>query len=118
MLEALKIAERFSESNSKMISLRGYILARLGRTADAREVLSTLEAIARERYVPPYAIALVHAGLDERDLALEWLERAYEVRDAHLVFLAVDPKWDPWRGDPRFRELIRLCGFARMARPQ
>jgi hypothetical protein len=37
-----------------MVSLRGYILGKLGRTADAREVLSTLDAIASERYVPPY----------------------------------------------------------------
>jgi hypothetical protein len=52
-LEALKDVETFTSGNSKMISLRGYILALAGRRNEAAEVLSTLEAIAHERYVPP-----------------------------------------------------------------
>jgi TolB-like protein/Flp pilus assembly protein TadD len=111
-LEALNKAGRFSGGNSKAISLRGYLFAKLGRANEAREVLSTLEAIARERYVPPYAMALVHAGLGESELALEWLDRALAVRDVHLVFLPVDPKWDAFRGDPRFQALLKRCGFS------
>jgi len=111
-LEALNKAERFSGGNSKAISLRGYLFAKLGRANEAREVLSTLEAIARERYVPPYAMALVHAGLGESELALEWLDRALAVRDVHLAFLPVDPKWDAFRGDPRFQALLKRCGFS------
>ncbi len=111
-LEALNKAGRFSGGNSKAISLRGYLFAKLGRANEAREVLSTLEAIARERYVPPYATALVHAGLGESELALEWLDRALAVRDVHLAFLPVDPKWDAFRGDPRFQALLMRCGFS------
>jgi DNA-binding winged helix-turn-helix (wHTH) protein/tetratricopeptide (TPR) repeat protein len=111
-LEALNKAGRFSGGNSKAISLRGYVFAKLGRANEAREVLSTLEVIARERYVPPYAMALVHAGLGESELALEWLERALAVRDVHLAFLPVDPKWDAFRGDPRFQALLKQCGFS------
>ena len=66
-LEALTDAARFSGGNSKAISLRGYILAKTGRANEAREVLRRLEADSRERYVPPYAMALVHAGLGERE---------------------------------------------------
>jgi hypothetical protein len=47
----------------------------MGRIAEARGVLRTLESIARERYVPPYAIALVSAGLGDRDAVFEWLGR-------------------------------------------
>jgi hypothetical protein len=79
---------------------------------EAREVLNTLEGIAVERYIPPYAMALVHAGLREREKALEWLERALEVRDVHLCFPPVDPKWDAFRGDPRFQALLKRCGFS------
>jgi hypothetical protein len=61
------------------------------------------------RYVPPYASALVHAGLGERDAALAALDRAYDVRDVHLMYLAVDPKWDDLRSDPRFRALLERC---------
>jgi DNA-binding winged helix-turn-helix (wHTH) protein/tetratricopeptide (TPR) repeat protein len=110
-LDALQTAGRFSGGNSKVLALRGYLLATLGRTDEAREILNTFEAISRERYVPPYAMALVHAGLGQRDPALECLERAYEARDVHLVFLSVDPKWDAFRTDVRFLALLKRCGF-------
>jgi TolB-like protein/DNA-binding winged helix-turn-helix (wHTH) protein len=109
--ESLEAAARLSDQNSKTISLRGYFQARAGRVTEARQVLSALEAASRTRYVPPYAIALIHAGLGARDAAFEWLGRAYDVRDTHLIFLTVDPKWDPFRADPRFRDLLARCGF-------
>ena len=110
-LDALNNAGRFSGGNSKVISLRGYLFAKLGRTNEALQVLNTLEAIARDRYVPPYAMAQVHLGLRHWDHALEWLERACDVRDVHLVLLPADPKWDPVRGDARFVALLKRCGF-------
>ncbi len=116
-LDALSSAGRFSGGNSKVVSLRGYIFAKLGRKDEAREVLRTLVAIARERYVPPYAVALVHAGLGEPDDTFEWLERSFGVHDVHLVFLPVDPKWDALRADPRFLSLLKRCGFSTSAPP-
>jgi TolB-like protein/DNA-binding winged helix-turn-helix (wHTH) protein/Flp pilus assembly protein TadD len=112
-LTALSNAERLSGGrNSKALSSKGYSLAKAGRANEARAVLRTLETLARDgRYVPPYALALVHAGLDERDAVFESLGRAYDARDVHLVFLTVDPKWDPYRPDPRFQALLRRCGF-------
>jgi DNA-binding winged helix-turn-helix (wHTH) protein/tetratricopeptide (TPR) repeat protein len=98
--------------NSKVIALRGYVFARMDRSEEAQNVLHTLLAIARERYVPPYAMAIVHAGLGQFELALEWLERCYDARDVHLIFLTMDPKWDPLRSEPRFSNLLRRCGFA------
>lgn len=108
---ALGDAARFSGNNSKTISLKGYLLAKNGRTAEAREVLSTLETDAKARYVPPYAMALVHAGLGDRDAAFDWLGQAYAARDVHLIYLPVDPKWDTYRADPRFTALLVRCGF-------
>ena len=80
-------------------------------------MLRTLKRIDRERYVPPYAFALVYAGLGQRDSAFQWLEDAYEARDVHLVFLAPDPKWDDLREDPRFRALVERCDFMRRTKP-
>jgi DNA-binding winged helix-turn-helix (wHTH) protein/tetratricopeptide (TPR) repeat protein len=110
-LEALNSAGRFSGGNSKVVALRGYVFAKLGRTDEAREVLRTLVAIARERYVPPYAIALVHAGLGEQDDSFEWLGRSLDVRDVHMIFLPIDPKWDPLRADQRFSALLNRAGL-------
>jgi TolB-like protein/tetratricopeptide (TPR) repeat protein len=116
-LEALTTAARFSCQNSKTISLRAYILAKVGRSGEARALLTTLDAVSRQRYVPPYAMALVHAGLGERDAVFEWLDRAYEAHDVHLIYLPVDPKWDPYRTDSRFQALLAKCDFTRTARP-
>ncbi len=116
-LEALGSAGRFSANNSKTLSLRGYVLAKAGRASEARDVLATLDGVSKTRYVPPYAFALIHAGLGERDVALAWLERAYQGRDVHLIFLTVDPKWDPFRRDPRFETLLERAGFTQTPPP-
>jgi DNA-binding winged helix-turn-helix (wHTH) protein/Flp pilus assembly protein TadD len=99
--------------NSKVIALRGYIFARAGRIEEAQNVLNTLLSIAKERYVPPYAMAIVHAGLRQYEEAMQWLERCYEARDVHVIFLTIDPKWDPLRGDARFANLLGRCDFWR-----
>jgi DNA-binding winged helix-turn-helix (wHTH) protein/TolB-like protein len=110
-LEAAARAERLSQGNSKPISLNGFLLARAGRETAARAVLARLEQLATTRFVPPYAMALVHAGLGDPDAALASLERAERARDVHLVFLPVDPKWDPLRDDPRFEALLERAGL-------
>jgi Flp pilus assembly protein TadD len=110
-MEAAIVAARFSNQNSKATALRAYLLAKTGRVAEAREVISMLEAASRDHYVPPASIALIYAGLGDRENVFKWLERAYEARDVHLIFLTVDPKWDPYRSDPRFPALLTRCGF-------
>lgn len=111
-LAALATASRLSRQNSKPVALTGYALARVGRTAEAREVLAALGAASRQRYIPPYAIALVHAGLGESADAFAWLDRAYAARDIHLMYLVADTKWDRYRDDPRFTEIVRRCNFS------
>jgi TolB-like protein/Flp pilus assembly protein TadD len=111
-LDSLNLAARLSGGNSKPVALRGYILARTGRIREAQEVLNTLDDLSAERYVPPYAQALIYAGLDEPENALDHLERALSLRDVHLAFLPVDPKWDSFRENQRFHSLLKACGFA------
>jgi hypothetical protein len=62
-------------------------------------------------------MALINAGLEQRDTVFVWLERAFDARDMHLIYLPVDPKSDSYRADPRFEALIERCGFRRTASP-
>jgi len=110
-LQALQDAEERGAGNSKLLSLRGFILGSTRRTDEALAVANALEEIATERYMPAYAVALVFLGLGETERALEWLDRAYAERDVHLIFLVVDPKWESCAGDPRFQRLVGRCGF-------
>jgi TolB-like protein/Flp pilus assembly protein TadD len=116
-LDTLTTASRLSGGNSKPVGLRGYILAKSGDTAAAREVLSMLDDLARMRYVPPFAQAVVHAGLGDERQVLEWLGRALDHRDVHLAFLTVDPKWDCFRSNSAFEALLARCAFDRRRQP-
>ncbi|HEU5450506.1 MAG TPA: winged helix-turn-helix domain-containing protein [Terriglobales bacterium] len=109
-LEALAKAANFA-NNSKILSLRGYVLGKMGRQDDARSALTTLQGLSQERYVPPYAAALVYASLGDRDSAYRGLEMGFEVHDVHLALLPADPKWDGFRADARFGDLLRRCGL-------
>jgi tetratricopeptide (TPR) repeat protein len=62
--------------------------------------------ISETRYVPPWNVALVYHGLGNTE-ALRWLETAYAEKDVHMVFLAVDPKWDALRRDERFVNILK-----------
>jgi len=97
--------------NSKVISLRGYVLAKIGRVEEAREVATALEELAKTGYMPACAIAMVYAGLGEVNEAFRWLERAIEEHDVHLSSLPADAKWDVLRSDRRFAEVLRRCGL-------
>ncbi len=105
-LDSCDDAVRLSGANSKALSTKAHALVRGGRPQAARDVLLALDSAARERYVPPYAIALVHAALGDRDEVFAWLERALNARDVHLIFLSTDPKWDPYRSDARLVDVL------------
>jgi len=104
-------ARELSKVNSESISLVGYSLAKSGKPAEARAELEGLLKLSKERYVPPYNIALVYNSLGERDKTFEWLEKGYEQRDVRMIFLKVEPKWDSLRSDHRFQALMRKVGF-------
>jgi hypothetical protein len=60
--------------------------------------------------VPPSYLAIIYAGLDEKDQAFLWLERAYEERSVPYD-LKVNPWWDNLRSDPRFTDLLQRMGL-------
>ncbi len=77
-----------------------------------RKQLELTQKEARERYVSPYFIARIYARLGERDLALEWLQKAYDRHSDYLVVLNVEPLLDPLRSDPRFAKLLQDISLA------
>jgi hypothetical protein len=67
-------------------------------------------SLRKHRYVSPYNVALVYAGLGETESAMQWLEQAFEERDVHMTFL-LDHKWDGIRSNERFQSLLSRLGF-------
>lgn len=109
--ETLERTELLSGRNSKAVALRGYVMARTGQRDAARAVLEGLLALRQTRYVPPFTIAQVYLGLGEVEHVRAWLERAEQERDAHLMYVAVDVKWDAVRGDPRVSAVLQRSGL-------
>jgi adenylate cyclase len=56
-------------------------------------------------------LAVVHIALNEQDVALRYLQKAYQEHDWAMMVLAVEPRYDPLRPDPRFQELVRKVGL-------
>ena len=90
----------------------GWIYARSGRKAEAQRLLRRLRELSSQQYIDPGAIAVIYIGLGQNEQALTWLERGYEHRGPFLIlFLKVDPVFDPLRDDPRFQALLRRMNF-------
>jgi eukaryotic-like serine/threonine-protein kinase len=110
-LVACDLAWQFSGGNSEALSLAGYVHAVAGDSAKAEQYIHQMLERRNERYVPPYNVALVFAGLGETERALHWLGQALEERDVHMPFL-LDHKWDEMRSTTEFQKLLERVGFA------
>jgi len=97
--------------NAEVMSLIGYTYAVSGRRVEAQKVLQKLQVQSNQNYVSPYHMAIIYAGLGERDKAFNWLGKAYEDREGRLTILKVVPEFDSLRSDPRFAELMRRIGL-------
>jgi len=58
-----------------------------------------------------YQYAQIYAQRGERDKALEWLEKAFRLRDPGFRRLKTDPLMDPLRKEPRFQAIERELKF-------
>jgi serine/threonine-protein kinase len=112
--EAVASASRardLSGGNAEASATVGYALAKIGRREEAMKVQAELEKRSTERYVPAYALALVPNALGSTSQALDLLELSAEKRDALMVFLKTESKWDNLRKEPRFIELMKRMRF-------
>ena len=83
-----------------------------GLRAVARLRLQHALELSRKQYIPPTGIASLYLQAGETDACLDWLEKAYALRDVQLLDVNADPIFDEIRENPRFRQLARRIGFA------
>jgi len=106
-IDVLQNASVFSHGHPVVAAALGNCYAASGRKEDAEVVLDALMERRTEEYIPPYWIAVVHAGLGATDSVFAWLGRAYDEHDGSLVYLNVMPAFDSFRSDPRFSSLLK-----------
>jgi tetratricopeptide (TPR) repeat protein len=111
--EALATLKQMPEQTAPTYrGISGWISARCGHRPEALAELNHFQAEAGDgRYVSHYALAVIHAGLGDRDRAFAELDSAYAERTWAMFTITVDPAFDGLRADPRFTRLIKMVGL-------
>lgn len=110
-IAAFRNALKASPDNVAVLTALGHAQALAGRKNEAERVIARLQELSKQQYVSPYQAAVVYAGLDNRKMALDGLEKSREERFNWLPFLRVDPVFKNLRSEERFTELARTLGL-------
>jgi tetratricopeptide (TPR) repeat protein len=106
--EAIVLLQNISKSNKWLAAAPlGYALAKTGRTAEARQILSEMEALPKTENLPAQERAIVYIGLGDKDAAFQWLEKSYEEKFAAIISLPTEPIFDDLRSDPQFVSMAK-----------
>jgi len=90
-----------------------YTYARTGNTKLARAMLDTLEQQSKTKYVASDVVASVYVALGEKDRAFEYLQKAIDEHAGWMVWINVDPIWDPLHSDPRYTAILNKMDLKR-----
>ena len=110
-IREIQEAARLSGHSSRTVARLGHAYAIAGKKEEALAVLHKLNGISERQYVSPYEVAIIYAGLEEKELVFTWLERAYEDRSSWLTFLKVEPSFASIQSDARFIDLVKRVGL-------
>jgi len=97
----------YTPDNTFALASLGYIYAVSGDAEKAWDTVEHLKRESNERYVSPYGMAELYAGLKEKEQALTHLEKAAAEHSWWLVFADVNHRFDSLRDEPRFQEILR-----------
>lgn len=100
-----------------ILALMGHEYAVSGDKLNATKTLAKLTELSKTKYVPSVYFAVIYIGLDRKDDAFHWLDKAYDERCEYLVYLATEPMADPLRSDPRFPRLLSRIGLKAVNTP-
>jgi tetratricopeptide (TPR) repeat protein len=81
-------------------------LAAAGRNGEALRIAHELEAVSRKRYVSPYGLAQIYTVMNKNEDAFKWRQAAYDDHAVSMGYLAVDPVFERYRSEDRFKELL------------
>src|SRR6266849_9909583 len=112
--EAISEAEKaasYSGRTPRYVAGIEYALAAAGKRAEAHNIIDELARTSKSVIISPYYIAGIYGTLGERDQALEWLEKAYQVRDYQIGPIAIDPVFGSIRSDQRYTDLLSRMGL-------
>jgi TolB-like protein/Tfp pilus assembly protein PilF len=110
-VEELRRGVDLSNRDSEMLGWMGWALAQAGRREDAEKIISELKAASGKRYAAAHDVAIIYAGLGDKEQALRYLNQAVTRREADVLDIKMEFAWEPLRSDMRFQALLRRSGL-------
>jgi serine/threonine-protein kinase len=101
-----------SDRTAYALSYLGYAYAVAGRHSEALALLKELQEKYRRRECLGQYIAMVYAGLGDKDQAFAWIEKDFQARSGFMDSVVTDPFFDSLHGDPRYDDLLRRIGLS------
>ena len=106
-----RLALERSPNNPNFLAALGHVYASSGNTSAARNILDTLFVVNKVEPVSPFFFALVYAGLNDKENALQWLEKSYEEKSGSVRYLKMEPRLENLRKEPRYTALMKKIGL-------
>jgi tetratricopeptide (TPR) repeat protein len=102
-----------AENNHMMIGTVGWCYAKSGRPDKAINCLERLSEFTEYRTFDPIDVAMIYAGLGDKEKTFTWLNKAYADRSGLTIYLKTMSKsfFENVSNDPRYTELLRKIGF-------
>jgi len=94
-----------------IVSMLGYIYARSGNRIRAMEMLGILEKLNKRFYVHPVYFGAIYAGLGDTDRGFDMLEESIDERSEWMIYIKVEPLYEQFRSNPKFKELVKRIGI-------
>ena len=91
----------------------GQLLAMAGGRDSVNDILNELtnRIDSGTEDTPYYALGLIYNVLGESEKAIDFLEKAFEVREPFIIGINFRPSLEPLRSNKRFQELLVRLGF-------
>jgi len=104
---SIQTALKLSMRSSLDLGHLGYTYAMSGKVDEAEKIIVDLKDHLEKKYVMPTSLANIFVGLGKTDEALDWLEKGFVEYDGQMLYLNVEPAYDPLHSHPRYKALLR-----------
>jgi Flp pilus assembly protein TadD len=112
--EALAEAQRsidLAKRSNASIALLGHVYGRTGKRNEAMALVKELQERHAKELADGRDLAVVYAGLNDKDQAFAWLEKSFQYHSFFLSGLRLEPLLDSLHSDPRWNDLmLRVTG--------
>lgn len=112
--EGLKELERCVELSHGSVMAKSYLAYAygiVGRTDEAHSIIAELERASASQYVSPFNVAIAYSGLKDKEMTINWLQKAYHQKTSTMHIIKIDRAFDFLRSDPRFLEIQKRIGL-------